>query len=63
MDISSYQDRLNQVLDRMGQAAVRSGRVLSLDELKMAFKGWTYTDPRSPEEYTQFDEEHIRQQP
>lgn len=26
MDISSYQDRLNQVLDRMGQAAVRSGR-------------------------------------
>lgn len=26
MDLSSYQDRLNQVLDRIGQAAVRSGR-------------------------------------
>ena len=45
------------------KAAVRSGRALSLEELKVAFEGWEFTHPRSPEEDAFIKEEHIKQQP
>ena len=56
-------DEARRHVERLSaRTAARLGRPMSLDDLRQAFWGWTYTDPYGSDEYMEIVQQHVNQQ-